>query len=141
MSSALGNIMAISASALTAETKRLETTASNLSNAHQVKGNKEEVFKAKYPVFKTIQQQANDFMGTATGGVRVDKVLESKAEPIIRYEPNHPMADKDGFVYEANINYIDEMANMISASRSYEMNLETFNSAKQLFLRTIQLGK
>ena len=141
MSSSLGNIMDISASALSAETKRLETTASNLSNAHQVRGNKDEVFKAKYPVFKTIQQQANNMMGTAVGGVKVDDVIESKAEPIVRYEPHHPLADKDGFVYEANINYIDEMANMISASRSYEMNMETFNSAKQLFLRTIQLGK
>lgn len=134
-------IFDMAGSAMTAETERLSTSASNMSNANVEASSPDEVYKAKYPIFKSIQENANQWMGEQMGGgVRLAGIYESQADALKRYEPNNPMADQKGFVYTPNINYVEEMANVISASRSYQMNVELLSTTKQLMQRTLQLG-
>jgi len=136
----LYNIFNISGSAMSAQTVRLNTTASNIANADSVSSSSGEVYKARHPVFATIM---NDFSGNASsvGGVRVAGIVESNAESIARYQPDDPMADEDGYVYAPNISLVEEMANMISASRSYQSNVQIANMAKNLLTKTLSLGK
>jgi flagellar basal-body rod protein FlgC len=142
MKMSLYNIFDISGSALKAQAIRLTTTASNMSNANVVSGNQNDVYRPRYPVFKTAQLQANQlFNESGAKGVEVGGVFESTKAPIKRYEPNNPIADKNGYVYAPNVNVVEEMTNMISASRSYQMNVEVMNTSKQLMLRTLQLGQ
>lgn len=138
----LNSIFDIAGSAMTAETMRLTTSAGNLGNANIESSNPNDVFKPKYPIFQSVQESANKWMGDkANGGVQVKGVYESDAEPNKRYEPNNPMADEKGFVYTPNVNYVEEMANVISASRSYQMDVELLNTTKQLMQKTLQLGE
>ena len=98
-----------------------------------------DTYKAKYPVFSSVQANANQWLGSQLqGGVQFKGTYESNAEPVKRYAPNNPMADDKGFVYTPNINYVEEMANVISASRSYQMNIELLNTTKQLMQRTLR---
>lgn len=129
-------IFDIAGSALSAQSLRLNTVASNLANADAVSGSPDAVYKARMPVFKadTSQSESNP-------GVQVLGVVESQAEPQKRYEPGHPLADAQGYVYAPNVNSVEEMVNMISASRSYQGNVEVMNTAKQLALQTLNLGK
>lgn len=137
----LSNIFDIAGSALAAETTRLRTTASNMSNANMVSGSPETVYRAQYPVFRPADPVDRDWLGAAiAAGVVVDGIIEDTNPPIPQYQPNNPMADSQGFVYSPAINYVEEMANMISASRSYQMDIEVMNTAKQLMQRTLQLG-
>lgn len=138
----LNTVFDISGSALVAETARLTTSASNMSNANVVTGSADSVYKAQYPVFSSVQEQAQHWMNDQTkAGVKVSGVYESNADPVKRYEPNNPIADQDGFVYAPNVNSVSEMANIISASRAYEMDVNVLNLAKQLILKTLQLGR
>ncbi|CDZ78134.1 Putative proximal rod protein [Legionella massiliensis] len=138
----LNNIFDISGSALVAETRRLTTSASNLTNANVVVGNPDDVYRAQYPIFTTVQQQAEHWMGDQVkAGVAVTGIYESQTEPVKRYEPNNPIADADGFVYAPKISSVEEMANVISASRAYEMGINVINTAKQLIQKTLQLGQ
>lgn len=138
----LNHIFDIAGSALKAETTRLQTSANNMGNAGVVSSSKEGTYRAQYPVFKTIQEDANKWFDDAIkAGVVVDGIVESEADPITRYEPNNPMADENGYVYTPNVNYVEEMTNMISASRSYQMNIEMLNTTKQLMAKTLQLGE
>lgn len=134
----LFNVFNVSGSAMNAQTVRLNTIASNMANAESVSGNPDQVYKAKNPLFETMLQQEADKNSV---GVRVKQILQSNAPPIIRYEPNHPLADAQGNVYLPNINTVEEMANMMSASRSYQNNVEVFNTSKQLLMRTINIGR
>jgi flagellar basal-body rod protein FlgC len=127
----------IAGSALSAQSLRLNLTASNLANMHNVAGEPDAVYKARQAVFRT----ANDPFSNALAGVDVLGVVESMAPAIERYDPGNPQANEDGVVYAANVNAMEEMANMISASRSYQTNLEVFNTAKDLMLRTLSLGQ
>jgi flagellar basal-body rod protein FlgC len=129
----------ISASAMHAQTVRLNTISSNLANADSVAKSEDEAYKSKQPLFSEVMEK--EVSGIAKGGVKVDEVVQSKAPAIKEYSPNHPMADEKGYIYRSNVNKVEEMANMISASRSYETNIEVMNTSKQLLLRTIQLGK
>ncbi len=131
-------ILDISASGMHAQTVRLNTIASNMANADSVSSNKEETYKSKQPVFQTILQ-GNQY--EPASGVRVKEIVESEAPAKMEYNPNHPLADEQGYIYKPNVNVVEEMANMLSASRSYETNIEVLNTSKQLLLRTIQLGK
>ncbi|MCW8407765.1 flagellar basal body rod protein FlgC [Legionella sp. PATHC035] len=138
----LGAIFNIAGSALTAETARLTTSAENMSNANVESGNANEVYKAKYPIFKAVQEHANQWMGEQiSGGVQLKGTYETTSDPIKRYAPDNPLADKQGFVYTPNVNYVEEMANVISASRSYQMDVELLNTTKQLMQRTLKLGE
>ncbi|MCC5792461.1 MAG: flagellar basal body rod protein FlgC [Legionellaceae bacterium] len=139
----LNNIFNIAGTAMTAETLRLTTTSSNMGNANVVTGDPNAVYRAKYPVFKAIAENAQQqwAMDNTKAGVKISGVYESDAEPIKRHEPNHPMADENGYVYAPNVNYVDELANMISASRSYQMDLDVIGVAKKLIQQTLHLGE
>lgn len=127
----------IAGSALSAQSVRLSTVASNLANADSVAGDPSKVFRAHMPVFKA----AAELGGEQTPGVQVAEVVESRAEPEKRYEPGHPLADADGYVYAPSINTVEQMVDMISASRAYQGNVELMNTAKDLALRTLSLGR
>ena len=136
----LCNIFGIAGSALSASSVMLNTTASNIANAQSVSSSNGETYKAKYPVFETLyQNKINKTMQTP--GVQVTDVIDGNAEPLKKHSPNHPMADADGFIYTANINVIEEMANMIAASRSYQTNLQVATTAKTLLQKTLTLGQ
>jgi len=138
----LNAIFDIAGSAMTAETARLTASAGNMSNANIESGSPDNVYKPQYPVFQAVQENANQWIGdNVKAGVLLKGVYESDAEANKRYQPNNPLADEKGFVYTANINYVEEMANVISASRSYQMNVELLGTAKQLMQRTLQLGE
>ncbi len=130
-------IFDIAGSALSAQSVRLNTVASNLANADAVSGDPEAVYKARLPVFKAAAEPGQP----DAAGVRVLGVVESQAAAEKRYEPGHPLADAEGYVYAPNVNVVEEMVNMISAARSYQSSVEVMNTAKDLALRTLQLGK
>ncbi|WP_367607250.1 flagellar basal body rod protein FlgC [Legionella sp. W05-934-2] len=140
---ALNHIFNIAGTALTAETMRLTTSTSNITNANAVSGTPEGVYRAKYPIFRAIQAQASQLMSEENklGGVKLDGIYESDSDPVKRYEPNNPVADSEGFVYAPNISRVEEMVNMISASQSYQMNLEIMGTAKKLMQETLHLGE
>jgi flagellar basal-body rod protein FlgC len=132
----MNDVFRISASALTAQSLRLNTTASNLANAESVAGPDGQVYRAKQVVFQS------DPIGNAgtSAGVAVPRVVEDTSAPRKLYEPKHPQADADGYVSMPNVNVVDEMVNMISASRSYQTNVEVMNTAKTLMLKALTLG-
>lgn len=138
----LNTIFDIAGSGLSAETVRMSTSASNMTNANVVTGSADSVYKAQYPVFTEVQEKANTALGGGTApGVKVSGIYESQADAIKRHEPNNPLADQDGFVYAPSVNSVEEMVNWISSSRSYEMQLSVLGSATQLIQRTLQLGQ
>ncbi|HSY95136.1 MAG TPA: flagellar basal body rod protein FlgC [Steroidobacteraceae bacterium] len=138
----LFNVFNTAGSALNAQTIRLNTTASNLANAESVNGDPSKVYRARHPVFKTMLDPSDSgFDGeNATAGVRVLGVVESTSPPTMRYQPDHPLANKDGYIYMSNVNSIEEMTNMISAQRSFATNVEAVNTARDLLLKTISMG-
>jgi flagellar basal-body rod protein FlgC len=138
----LFNVFNVAGSALNAETIRLNTTASNLANAESVNGDVTKVYRARHPVFQAMMNDADsgfDDQGEAKG-VRVMGIVESTAPPLKTYQPDSPVADKDGYVYAANVNSIEEMTNMISANRSFATNVEAINTARDLLLKVISMG-
>ena len=139
---ALDRIFNIAGSALNAQTTRMNTTASNLANSGTVTGKENEAFRAKRTVFKTIleQQQKPHEQGFA-GGVRIEKITDDQSPIRKMSEPTNPMADKDGYVYLANVNEMTEMVEMMAASRSYQNNVEVVNTTRQMLMRTIDIIK
>ncbi len=138
----LFSVFNIAGSALNAQTIRLNTTASNLANSESVDGDASKVYRARHPVFQTMLDSpdaAADPDG-AVAGVRVLGIVQSTTEPGKRYDPNNPVANKDGYVYTSNVNSIEEMTNMISANRSFATNVEAINTARDLLLKTIAMG-
>jgi flagellar basal-body rod protein FlgC len=138
----LFNVFNTAGSALNAQTIRLNTTASNLANAESVNGDSTKIYRARHPVFQTmLDTNAASFDDQEAGaGVRVLGVVESTAPPLMRYAPENPLANKDGYVFSSNVNSIEEMTNMISANRSFSTNVEAINTARDLLLKTIQMG-
>jgi flagellar basal-body rod protein FlgC len=136
----LFQIFDVSASAMNAQSVRLNTTASNLANAESVSSSAEQTYRARRPVFAAQLQNAFGDEGTAQG-VDVKGIVESQAPLVQEYNPSHPMADKDGFIYKPNVNPIEEMADMISASRSYQTNVQVADTAKNMLTQTLRLGK
>jgi flagellar basal-body rod protein FlgC len=130
-------IFDVAGSAMNAQSVRLSTIASNLANADSVSGDPAAVFRAKQPVFSAQPVEGNP----ALAGVQVDEVTESTAAPLKRYEPGHPLADAQGYVYAPDIDPVAQMVDLISASRSYQANVEVFNSAKELALATLNMGR
>ncbi|MGD8925573.1 MAG: flagellar basal body rod protein FlgC [Thioalkalispiraceae bacterium] len=135
----LFNIFDVSGSALQAESVRLNTTSSNLANANSISSSTGKTYRARQPVFAPMMKEFND-QGSSVG-VRVLGVVESQRPLRREHNPDHPQADKDGFIYLPNVNVVEEMANMISASRAYQTNVEVMNSAKQMLMRTLALGQ
>jgi flagellar basal-body rod protein FlgC len=138
----LDNIFNIAGSALNAQTTRMNTTASNLANAGTVTGKENEAFRAKRTVFKTIleEQQKSHEQGFA-GGVRIEKITDDPSPIRKMSDPANPMADKDGYVYLANVNEMTEMVEMMAAARSYQNNVEVVNTTRQMLMRTIDIIK
>jgi len=129
-------IFDIAGSAMSAQSVRLSTVASNLANADAVGSDPQTVFKAHLPMFKT----APEIAGKQTPGVRVTGVVESQSPAEKRYEPGNPVADGEGYVYAPNVNVVEQMTDMISASRSYQNSVDMMNTAKELALKTLTLG-
>lgn len=134
----MGSIFDIAGSALSAQSVRMNVTASNLSNADVLASDPNQVYRAKEPVFATILDQET---GHATGGVQIADIVARNTPPQKEYRPDNPLADKDGYVYSTGINAMTETTNLISASRSYEANIQVLTTAKQMALQTINLGK
>ena len=133
------NIFDIAGSGMSAQSLRLNLTASNLANAESVSGNAKGVYRPREAMFAALLESETG-SGTAAR-VQVLGVTESNAAPQMRYEPSHPLADEKGYIYLPNVNVVEQMANMISASRSYQNNVEILNTAKQLLMATLRIGQ
>lgn len=129
------NVFSIAGSALTAQSARLNAVASNLANADSVVGADGQPYRAKQVVFKATPVEGGGI------GVRVTQVVESAAPLRMMYDPKNPAADAQGYVAMPNVNVVDEMVNMISASRSYQNNVEVMNTAKSLLQKTLAIGQ
>ena len=130
------NIFDISGSALSAQSQRMNVSASNMANADSVAGPDGQPYRARQVVF-----EVDNAVGQDIGGVQVSDVVESSAPDRLVYEPGNPLADEQGYVRMPNVNVMNEMVNTISASRSYQANVEVMNSAKSLMLKTLTLGQ
>ena len=145
----LTSVFDVSGSALSAQTVRLNATASNLANAQSVSSSVEETYRARHPVFASQMQSAfgltSDRGALADNGiatpVQVLGVVESQAPHRLQYQPDHPYADDAGYVSYPNVNVVEEMANMMSASRSFQLNVEVMNTVRSLAERVLQLGQ
>lgn len=135
----LFDVFDISGSAMSAESVRLNVTASNLANAQSIGGSETTTYHARHPVFSAVINSLPG--GAATASVRVDGIVESNRPLEKQYQPHHPLADQDGNVYLPNVNMAEEMSNMISASRAYQSNVEVMNTSKQLMMATLNIGK
>jgi flagellar basal-body rod protein FlgC len=135
----------IAGSALSAQSVRLNTVASNLANADSVSGDPSTVYKARHPVFEAVRASLGSQIGGTNQGsdaaVRVNGIVESTAPPTARYEPGNPLANEQGYIYAPNVNVVEEMVDMISASRAYQNNVEVMNTSKDLMLATLKLGQ
>ncbi|WP_416308149.1 flagellar basal body rod protein FlgC [Neptunicella sp. SCSIO 80796] len=136
----LFNVMQIASTGMSAENVRLNTVASNIANANSVSSSYDATYKARHPVFAAEMQKATDDQMKGVG-VQVLGVVESPKPLQIEFNPNHPMADQDGYIYKPNVNIVEEMADMISASKSYETNVQVTDTTKRIFRRVLQLGQ
>lgn len=130
-------ILGVSGSAVSAQAQRLNAVASNLANADAVAGPDGKAYKARQVVFETVPMSQSQ----GSAGVKVQSVLESDVPNRREFNPKHPSADAEGYVTHSNVNPVEEMVNMISASRSYQNNVEVMNTAKSLLLKTLQMGQ
>lgn len=128
----------VAGSAMSAQSLRLNVTASNLANADSASSSTNQTYRAREPVFAAMMDEAGD--GSSVG-VKLRGVVESQAPLRKEYAPDNPMANKDGYVFMPNVNTVEEMANMISASRSYQTNVQVVDTTKQLMLKTLTLGR
>jgi flagellar basal-body rod protein FlgC len=130
-------IFDIAGSGMSAQSVRLNTVASNLANADSVSSDPNAVFHTHLPVFKASAAVSGSGQ---TPGVQVMGITESQVPSQKRYEPGNPLADSEGYVYAPNVNSVEQMVDMLSASRSYQSNVEVMNTAKDLALKTLSLG-
>ncbi|MFA9215543.1 MAG: flagellar basal body rod protein FlgC [Sphingomonadaceae bacterium] len=135
--SSLFSIFNVSGSAMSAQAQRLNVVASNLANADSATSASGEAYRARQVVFEATPGQD----GGASTGVKVRQVIEDPSPLKQVYDPKHPMADDKGYVSMPNVNVVDEMVNMLSASRAYQNNVETMNAAKTLLLKTLTIGQ
>lgn len=143
----LGNVFNIAGSAMSAQSTRLNTVSSNIANAETVSSSVDQTYRARHPVFATMLQQAGGSDSLFSGqdqagvGVRVMGIIEDDSTLQARYEPAHPAADENGYVYYPNVNVVEEMADMISASRSFQTNADIMNTAKTMMQKVLTLGQ
>ena len=130
------SIFNISGSAVSAQSQRLNVVASNLANVDAVAGPDGSVYKARQVVFQTVPMGHD-----GSAGVKVNAISEDDTPGRRIHDPSHPLADDEGYVTHSNVSAVDEMVNMISASRSYQNNVEVMNTAKTLLLKTLQMGQ
>jgi len=136
-------IFDIAGSGMSAQSVRLNTVASNLANAESVSGTADGAYKARHPVFEAVKagMQAGQGGVDPNVAVRVNGIVEDNRAPEMRYQPGNPLANADGYVFAPNVNVVEEMVDMISASRSYQNNVEVMNTSKDLLLATLKLGQ
>ena len=132
----LSKVFDVAASALTAQSQRLNVVASNLANADSTAGPDGQPYRARQVVFQAAPTGA-----AGAVGVKVAEVVSDASPPRRSYDPKHPLADAEGYVAQSNVNAVEEMVNMISAARAYQNNVEVMNTAKSLMLRTLSLGQ
>lgn len=144
----LTNIFDIAGSGMAAQSIRLNTTASNVANADSASSSIDEVYRARKPVFSAIQQDVMSQAMTgqlgglpASQGVQISGIIESDAPLNMRFEPDHPLADDQGYVMYPNVNVVEEMADMMSASRSFQTNVSIMDAAKTMMQRLLTLGQ
>ena len=129
------SIFDISGRAMSAQLVRLNATASNMANAGNVTGTEKEAYRAIRPVFTSVTEKP----GVST--VKVENVVTTDAKPVKRYDPNHPLADKDGNVFEAAVDSSMELVDMLEAARMYQNNVQVLQTTKSLLLDTVRMGK
>ena len=137
--SSVFNVFNISSSAMTAQSIRLNTVASNLANVDSIIDETGQPYRSKQVVFQAVPTTTDTT--NVSRGVRVNQIVESAAPPRLVYEPNNPAANADGYVEYPNVNVVEEMTNMISSSRSYQSNVEVMNTAKNLVTSTLRIGQ
>jgi len=130
-------IFDVAGSAMQAQSVRMSAIASNLANADTVTSSAQTAYRPIEPIFKA-HKHADDVSLT---GVRIKEISHSEAPPVMRYEPGHPLADENGYIYAPDVDPVAQMVNMISASRSYQANVEVLNTAKELALSTLSMGR
>ena len=154
------NVLNIAGSGMAAQSVRLNTTASNIANAESASSSVDETYRARKPWFAVMeealpQNQLRNQYGQSSpykqhylldskginAGVAVKGIVEKDAPLEMRFQPDHPMANDDGYVYYPNVNVVEEMTDMMSSSRSYQMNIEILKTAKQMLQRTLSLGQ
>jgi len=132
-------IFDIAGSGMNAQNLRMNLVASNLANVDAVSSSTDQTYRSRQPVFQAVLDQAN--LNQPAVGVRMAGVVESQAPLVREYAPQHAMADEDGYIYRPNVNVVEEMANMISASRAYQNNVEVVNATRKMLSATINLGR
>lgn len=133
------NIFDIAGSALSTQSVRMNVTASNLANAESISSSIDETYRSRQPVFETMY---SDFINKdIAAGVRISGIIESEAPLQQQYRPDHPQANEEGYIFLPNVNVMDEMANMMSASRTYQNNVEVINTSKRLIQDTLGMGQ
>jgi flagellar basal-body rod protein FlgC len=136
---ALMDVFNIAGSAMSAQTVRMNVTASNLANVDSVGSSPEQTYRARQPIFESVMGNVMD--DGQSVAVRVSQIVESQAVLRQQYQPAHPNANEQGYVYLSNVDPMEEMANMISASRAYQNNVEIVNTSKEMLMRTLSLGQ
>ncbi|MGL5290500.1 MAG: flagellar basal body rod protein FlgC [Vibrionaceae bacterium] len=136
----LFNIFNVTGSAMSAQSVRLNTISSNLANANSISSSAESTYKARHPVFAA---QLDHYLSQdgASVPVQVAGIVESQKPLLAEYHPDHPMANTQGYIFKPNVNVMEEMADMISASRAYQTNIELAEASKQMLMRTLQMGQ
>ncbi|MEO7050974.1 MAG: flagellar basal body rod protein FlgC [Rhodanobacter sp.] len=137
----LFSVFNVAGSGMAAQSTRLNTVASNLANADSVSSTPEGAYRSREPLFSAVKNRLDTGKNATGEGVQVLGVTQSQAAIPSRYEPGNPLANADGYVFASNVNPVDELVNMISASRSYQNNVEVMNSTRQLMQKTLDLGK
>ena len=127
------------ATGMSAQSLRLNLVASNMANADSVSSSIEQTYRSRQPVFRAMLDEAN--AENPAVGVKMAGVVESKAPLLKEFAPDHPLADEQGYIFRPNVNMVEEMANMMSASRSYQSNVEVASATKQLLLATLRMGQ
>jgi len=142
MPMSIDNIFGIGGTALHAQIVRLNTTASNLANAGTTAATEQEAYRGKRTIFKALMDEEMIHAGAPyVGGVKVDKIVDD-TKPVPRvYDPNNPLADAEGFVFQSNVNEVTEMVDMMAASRSYQNYVEVVNTARELMMRSLDIIK
>ncbi|MDG0978693.1 MAG: flagellar basal body rod protein FlgC [Halieaceae bacterium] len=138
---AIDSLFNIASSALNAQLTRMNTTASNLANASTTASSEDAAYKAKRVNFESIVQEAQFDGQDFKGGVRIGDIVSDQTPVPSLFDPGHPNADANGYVYGSNVNEVAEMVDMMAAARSYQNNVEVVNTAKQLMLRTLEITK
>ncbi len=134
-------LMSIAGTGMNAQLIRMNTTASNLANAGVVAGTDAGAFRAKRPVFESLLNNAMSGKESFEGGVRVNEIIDDPKPVKQVLEPNNPLADENGYVFASNVNEIEELIEMMDASRAYQNNIEVISTAKQLMSRTLEVIK